>query len=100
MQEIQTEHASDLSDVSLMLVDEIGYEAGIPDLVDGVTLPVLQDTSLQNVFSQYGATKWYVYLIDKAGYPRYIHYTLDLEGDADRARLLSEIATLVAEPAP
>jgi len=100
MQEIQTEHAAELGEVSLLLVDEIGYESGIPDLVDGVTLPVLQDTSAEDVFSRYGATKWYVYLIDRAGYPRYIHYTLDLEGEADRARLLSEIATLVAEPAP
>lgn len=64
-----------------------------------MTLPVLQDTSAAGMFTAYGASKWYVYLIDRAGIPRYIHYEMDLADD-DRARLLSEIATLTAEPAP
>ena len=99
MQEIQTENASALADVSLLIVNEAGYDSVVPELTEGVTLPVLQDTVEADVFTAYGATKWYVYLIDRAGIPRYIHYSMDLEGD-DRARLLSEIATLVAEPTP
>ncbi len=77
----------------------MGYESGVPELTEGVTLPVLQDTSSARIFESYGASKWYVYLIDRQGVPRYLHYEMDLADD-DRARLLSEIATLVAEPAP
>lgn len=80
-------------------MNEAGYETGVPEMTEGVTLPVLQDTAEADVFTTYGASKWYVYLIDRAGTPRFIHYSLDLDGE-DRARLLAEIATLVAEPAP
>jgi hypothetical protein len=43
----------------------------------------------------YGASKWYLYLVDRSGVIRTIHYTLDL--DAERGRLLSELAALVGE---
>lgn len=85
--------------MSLLIVDLAGYDEGIPELVPGVTLPVLQDTTTDNVATAYGASKWYVYLIDRTGLPRYIHYEMDL-ADEDRPRLLSEIATLTAEPRP
>lgn len=85
--------------MSLLVINERGYESGISELVADATLTVLQDTSTVDMFTQYGATKWYVYLIDRAGQPRYIHYSMDLADD-DRTRFLSEIATLVAEPAP
>jgi len=73
-----------------------GYESGIEDLTDGVTLPVLQDTDELEVAENYGASKWYVYIIDRSGIPRYVHYSMDLDGD-EADRLLSEISTLVKE---
>ena len=80
-------------------MDMAGYEEGIPDLVPGVTLPVLQDTTADNIATIYGASKWYVYMIDRTGTVRYIHYEMDLADD-DRARFLAEIATLTAEARP
>lgn len=85
--------------MNLLIVDMAGYEEGIPDLVGGVTLPVLQDTTADGVATAYGASKWYVYLIDRSGMPRYIHYEMDL-ADSDRPRLLEEIASLTAEARP
>ena len=78
-----------------MIINHAGTEESLPDLADGVSLPILQDTSTEDVFDQYGASKWYVYLIDSQGIPRTIHYSLDL--DNERERLLSDIAALVKE---
>ena len=61
------------------------------------TLPVLQDTTDDDVAESYGAEKWYIYVIDRAGKPRYLHYELDLDG-GEQQRLLDEIAELVGEP--
>ena len=65
------------------------------ELIKGVSLPVLQDTSEADVFDIYGAEKWYIYLVDRDGIPRTIHYSINL--DSERERLLSEIAALAAE---
>ncbi|MDG1478023.1 MAG: hypothetical protein P8R54_00465 [Myxococcota bacterium] len=78
-----------------MIINHAGTEESLPDLADGVSLPILQDTSTEDVFDQYGASKWYIYLVDSKGVPRTIHYSLDLDGERDR--LLSDIAALVKE---
>ena len=59
-----------------------------------VTLPVLQDDAKTYTAASYGAEKWYLYLIDAAGIPRYVHYELDLDGE--RERLLIELAEIAA----
>ena len=82
-------------DVAVLLINLPGYEEGIPDLTESCTLPVLQDTTKDDVAEAYGAEKWYIYLIDREGKIRYIHYSLDLSSERDR--LLEEIALLVAE---
>ncbi len=61
-----------------------------------MTLPVLQDTNEDGVADAYGASKWYIYLMDAQGVPKTIWYELDL--DTERDRLLSEIQA-VAEGA-
>ncbi len=63
-------------------------------MTDGVTLPVLQDTLEAGVFSAYGASKWYIYLIDPQQQPVLLHYEMDL--DAEQERLLAEIAAVVS----
>ena len=70
-----------------------GFEEGLPDLIAQTTLPILQDTNSEGIASCYGASKWYLYLVDRSGVVRTIHYSLDL--DAERDRLLSELANLV-----
>jgi len=64
-------------------------------MAEYTTLPILQDTTEAGTADCYGAYKWYIYVIDKRGIPRHIHYSLDL--NTERERLLSEIAALVAE---
>jgi hypothetical protein len=79
--------------VDLLLINQYGSDEGLPDLTDGVSLPVLQDTAEDAVFGAYNASKWYLYLIDRDGQLVLLHY--DLDYDADEARLLAEIAAVV-----
>ena len=73
-----------------MLVNTAGSEDYVPEMApDGMDLPVLQDTTTDKVFVDYGASKWYIYVLDAEGNPRYVHYQVDLNGERDR--LLSEI---------
>ena len=58
-----------------------------------MSLPVLQDTSDDDVADAYGASKWYIYLLDREGIPQVIWYELDLEDERDR--LLEQLAGLV-----
>lgn len=85
-------------DVWMFIVNSAGREDGLPELTAGLTLPVLQDTTDADVFEAYGASQWYVYVIDRQGVPRYIHYTLDMPGENER--LLTEVDELRAEPRP
>lgn len=84
--------------VTLQIIALAAGESGLPELTDGLTLPVLQDTVEVDVAAQYGAEKWYVYLVDRSGRVRHIHYKFDLTNTSDR--LVAEIDALVAEEAP
>ncbi len=70
----------------------MGTEDGIPDLTENTNLPVLQDTSDDRVAQCFGASKWYIYVVDRAGEVQYLHYQLNLE--SERERLLAEVASL------
>lgn len=70
----------------------MGTESGIPDLTAGTSLPVLQDKGESNIAGCFGASKWYLYVVDREGFPRHIHYQLNL--DSERNRLFLELATL------
>ena len=77
------------------MVNLIGTEEGIPDLTESSRIPVLQDTTADRIATCFGASKWYIYVIDKTGVPRFVHYKLNL--DSERERLLAEVAMLRAE---
>jgi hypothetical protein len=79
--------------VRVLIINLPGFEEGLPDLISRTTLPILQDTSWDGIASCYGASKWYLYLVDPSGVVRTIHYSLDL--DAERDRLLMEVSGLV-----
>lgn len=70
----------------------MGTESGIPDLTAGTSLPVLQDNGASNIAGCFGASKWYLYVVDREGIPRHIHYQLDL--NSERNRLFMELAAL------
>ena len=90
------ENASTWGEVELFVVNLPPYADDMAELVsDDVFLPVLQDTTTDNLAEQYGAEKWYFTLVDKQGIPRLIHYSLELGSESDR--LLAEIAELAAE---
>ena len=80
------------------MVNLPGSEDDLVEMVEYsgvVTLPVLQDDTTADVAQSYGADKWYTYLIDARGYPRYVHYEVDFDGE--RERLLASLAELTAE---
>ncbi len=70
-------------------MNSVGSDEGLPDLTDGVSLPVLQDTSEAAVFSRMNASKWYLYVLDRNGELVTLHY--DVDYDAEEARILAEI---------
>ena len=92
LQDIYQRNLVGRDDVELVVINSRGSEEGLPELTDGVTLPVLQDTTSDDVYGHYGATKWYMYFIGKDGAPHRIHYHMDLP--EDEARFLSFIDEL------
>ncbi len=78
-----------------MIINLNGTEDGIPDLTENSQVPVLQDTSEDRIATCFGASKWYIYVVNRSGEVQYIHYQLDLE--AERDRLLREVALLTGE---
>jgi len=96
LQALWDTHAASWPDVSLLIVNSASTEAVIAELIqDQVTLPILQDTLEAGMYTKYGASKWYTYLIDPSGYPKIIHYKLSLPSDLDR--LAAEIEAIRAE---
>ena len=82
--------------MNLILINQYSAADSIGELAENTTLPILQDTSEQAVANQYGAEKWYIYLIGGDQRLKLLHYSLDL--DAERERLLQEIADIQAHP--
>ena len=82
-------------DVTLQIIALSAGQSGLETLTDGISLPVLQDTEQAAVADQYGAQKWYVYVVDRTGQVRWIHYRFDLTNHADR--LVAEVDALRAE---
>ncbi|MCB9743987.1 MAG: hypothetical protein H6741_28290 [Alphaproteobacteria bacterium] len=94
MQDIWERNHESWGDVELFIVNSRGSEDGLPDLTDGVTLPVFQDTSEDDVYTSYGAEKWYFYYLDRQGVVQRIDYYLSLP--AEEERFLAAIAELEA----
>lgn len=95
LQEIWDEKASAWTgQVQLLVINMPGYESYLPDLVEGITLPVLQDTNTDLVSEGMGAYKWYVYFVDAEGTVRWVHYYLDLPG-SERDRFITEVDGLL-----
>ena len=87
-------------EVSVRVVALDTAHESLPELADGNDLPILLDTETADVEGRYGAERWYIYLLDRAGQQRIIHYSLDFDDVAELSRLVDEVATLLAEPAP
>jgi hypothetical protein len=81
-----------MGDAKLILVNLAGTEEGIPDLSAANQLPILQDDVETHLAQCFGASKWYIYIIDKDGVPQTIFYSLNLDSEVDR--LLSAIAAV------
>ena len=84
-----------LGPTKVFIINMMGTEDDLPGLVEGTQLPVLQDTSDDRVVQCFGASKWYVYVVDRAGEVRFLHYQLDLV--SEKERLLAEVASLRGE---
>tara|TARA_B100000886_G_scaffold102498_1_gene68082 strand:- start:126 stop:416 length:291 start_codon:yes stop_codon:yes gene_type:complete len=89
LQTIVDNHREELGDTQWIVVNMAGTEDGIPDLSAENQMPILQDNVTAKTLQCYGASKWYIYVIDSSGTPRTIFYSLDL--DAEQDRLLTAI---------
>ena len=74
----------------VFIINIAGTEDGIPDLTENAKIPVLQDTVDDRIASCFGASKWYLYVVDTSGNVRFIHYKINL--DTEKDRLFEEIA--------
>jgi hypothetical protein len=81
-----------LGGAQIVIINLPGFEESLPELSSRTSLPILQDTDTEGVAKCFGASKWYVYVMNRSGVPRFIHYQIDLAGE--RNRLFLEIATL------
>ncbi len=97
LQGIWSEHPEWAADTQILVVNMPGYESYLPELIEGVTLPVLQDDDAQLVSEGYGASKWYVYFVDDAGTLRWLHYDLQLTS-SEAERFVTEVEQLRGEP--
>jgi len=79
-----------LGGAKIILVNLAGTEEGIPDLSAANQLPILQDDVDTHLAQCFGASKWYIYIMDAAGIPKTIFYSLNL--DTERDRLLAAIS--------
>lgn len=92
------EQGSAWSEVSVRVVALNAATEDLPILADGHDLPILLDEAERTVERAYGAERWYIYLLDRSGAPRIIHYSLDFS--RERERLVAEVAALLTEAAP
>ncbi|MCB9792441.1 MAG: hypothetical protein H6741_06900 [Alphaproteobacteria bacterium] len=94
MQDIWERHHESWGDVELLIINSRGSEDSLGELLDGVVIPTLQDTTEDAVFTTYGAEKWYLYYLDRSGVVQRIDYQLSFP--ADEERFLGAIAELEA----
>lgn len=98
LQAIVRERDSAWAEVDVRIIALAASEESVPELADGTDLPILQDTPELDVQEQYNADRWYIYLLDRGGVPRTVHYKLDLERQQER--LFAEVQQLLDEAAP
>ena len=98
--ELVTTMGAAWDEVSVRVVALNTAHESLPELADGHDLPILLDNDTIDVEAQYGAERWFIYLLDRAGQPRIIHYSLDFNDIDALARLVDELAVLLAEPTP
>jgi hypothetical protein len=91
---IVSEQGEAWSELSVRVLALNTAHDSLPDLADGHDLPILVDNDELNLEDQYGAERWYIYLLDRAGQPVRIHY--DLNFVAERERLIGEVNALLA----
>jgi len=92
------EKADDWAEVSVRVIALDTAHDSLPELADGHDLPILLDTEDVDVEGQYGAERWYIYLLDRRGMPRHLHYSLSFSTETDR--LVTEVDALLAEDRP
>ncbi len=73
----------------MVLINQSSAADSIGELAENTALPILQDTTAQATFTQYGADKWYIYIIGPDRRLHLLHYALDLDEEGDR--LLTEL---------
>lgn len=97
-QDIVDERADAWAEVDFRVVALAASPESVPELASGTDVPILQDTAEAQVQGAYNADRWYIYILDRAGRPRIVHYKLDLV--TDRVRLVDEVQLLLDEAAP
>lgn len=86
------------SEVSVRVIALDAALESLPELADGHDLPILVDTPDVDIEGRYGADRWYLYILDRSGLPRHLHYEPDFSGEQER--LIDQVATLLAEDRP
>ena len=73
-----------LGEVPLVVINLPAYASSVEKITDKTDAPVLQDTTSMNAATQYGAAKWYLYVIRPDGALHIMHYNLPMEEQIQR----------------
>ncbi len=77
---------------ALVIVALEGGAEDVAELTNRVEdLPVLLDTAEAKVEDDYGADRWYTYLLTPEGGLHTLHYSVNLADEAELARLLTQL---------
>ena len=77
-------HEAALGDIPLVIINLPAYASSVEKITDKTDALVLQDTSTVNAAYQYGAAKWYLYVIRPDGTLHLMHYNLPMEAQIQR----------------
>lgn len=61
-----------------MVVNLPAYASSVEKLTEKTDLPVLQDITSEDAATQYGASKWYLYVLNPDGSLHIMHYNLPM----------------------
>ena len=68
----------------ILILNLPAYASSLAKITELTDLPILQDNEEEEVAKQYGASKWYLYVINPEGKPHLIHYDLPMPSQLDR----------------
>ena len=73
-----------LADVPIVVVNLSAYASSLSKITSLTDLPVVQDEEALEIADEYGAYKWFIYIINADGSLNKMHYDLPMPNQLSR----------------